>query len=375
MSAMTNASGAAPVLWIENAWHSYGTGVALDSVSLKVDRGEFLTLLGQSGSGKTTLLRIIGGLEQPRRIDRLDMSGEDMRQVPAAQRNCTTVFQGYALFPHLSVLKNVEFGLQVRGVEPGERRRRALEAIDMVRLSAKHDRAPHQLSGGERQRVALARALVVRPSILLLDEPLGALDERLRLDMQVDLLNLQRQLGMTFIYVTHSQDEALTMSDRIALMWNGRIEQCGPPKELYNRPVSRFVADFMGCANLLGATIAGVSRADGEVLVSGTAGGQTIRGYWTGRGEPSAGDAATVAVRAENVVATAEPGSLDNSLPAIFGQQIYKGGYTECTAETALGRIQVRIQGQQALAENARYVGFAAAACTFTSNTELGHHA
>ena len=240
------AAGGEQILQVEHATHRFGDVVALDDVSITARRGEFLTLLGESGSGKTTLLRIVAGLERPTRIARIAIDGEDVSAIPASRRNCTTVFQHYALFPHMSVGQNVEYGLRVRGIDREHRRKQAEDALALVRLLDKYGRRVHQLSGGERQRVALARALVTEPAILLLDEPLGALDEKLRVDMQVELLDLHEKLGLTFIYVTHSQEEALTMSDRIILMRRGRIVQEGPPTDLFDRPATRFVADFMG---------------------------------------------------------------------------------------------------------------------------------
>jgi len=211
-------SDASQSLVVERATHRFGDVTAVDDVSITAKHGEFLTLLGESGSGKTTLLRIIAGLERPTIIGRLQIGGEDVIEVPASMRNCTTVFQHYALFPHMSVGQNIEYGLRVRSVSKAERRQRAEAALKLVRLEGLAGRRVHQLSGGQRQRVALARSLVTEPAILLLDEPLGALDEKLRVDMQVELKDLHERLGITFIYVTHSQEEALTMSDRIILM-------------------------------------------------------------------------------------------------------------------------------------------------------------
>src|SRR4051794_22052775 len=235
-------SRAQPMLEVTAVTHRYGSVIALDRVTVGAAAGEFLTILGESGSGKTTLLRIISGLERPSEVEALRIAGQDVRHLTASARNCTTVFQHYALFPHMSVGENVAYGLRVRGVPLHEREERTAEALKLVRLGDKADRRVHQLSGGERQRVALARALVTRPAILLLDEPLGALDEKLRLDMQLELLELHKKLGVTFVYITHSQEEALTMSDRVILMRHGRIEQEGPPRVLFDHPVSRFVA-------------------------------------------------------------------------------------------------------------------------------------
>ncbi|MCB1497515.1 MAG: ABC transporter ATP-binding protein [Bauldia sp.] len=345
---MTDPDAAERVLEVANARHRYGDVIGLDDVSLSVRRGEFLTLLGQSGSGKTTLLRIIGGLETPTSIAALRIGDEDVRGVPAARRDCSTVFQGYALFPHMSVSENVEFGLRVRGVAPAERRRKAVSALSLVRLSGKEDRRIHQLSGGERQRVGLARALVTEPTILLLDEPLGALDERLRIDMQVELLALQKQLGMTFIYVTHSQEEAITMSDRIALMHRGRIVQLAPPEDLFEKPVNRFVADFMGVENLIDGVIASGLEEGGHVeLDAGTA---RFRARWTGVEEPEIGSGATLVVRAERPVMLSGSAAVGlNSVPASLGSTIYKGAHVDQIVTTPVGPMTVRVLDRHAV--------------------------
>jgi putative spermidine/putrescine transport system ATP-binding protein len=227
----------------------------VDDVDLDVFDGEFLTLLGPSGSGKTTVLRIIAGFERPD-AGTVELDGVDVTNAPPYARDVNTVFQDYALFPHMSVLKNVEYGLRVKRVPGPERRTRAEEALAAVRLSGYEDRAPSQLSGGQRQRVALARALVNRPQVLLLDEPLGALDLKLREEMQVELKALQREVGITFVFVTHDQDEALTMSDRIAVFNAGRIAQLGTPTEIYEHPTTEFVAGFVGTSNLLRGAVA-----------------------------------------------------------------------------------------------------------------------
>jgi ABC-type Fe3+/spermidine/putrescine transport system ATPase subunit len=331
-----------PILEVIDAVHVYGDVVALDGVTVSAAAGEFLTILGESGSGKTTLLRLISGLEKPYRIGALRLGGVDVSTVPAYLRNCTTVFQHYALFPHMSVGENVEYGLKVRGVKPAERRTRAREALRLVRLEEKHDRRIHQLSGGERQRVALARALAPRPAILLLDEPIGALDEKLRLDMQVELLEIHKRLGMTFVYITHSQEEALTMSDRIILMRKGRIEQSGPPTDIFDRPVNRFVAAFMGVENLLEATLL---TLDGDHATF-RLGEATFSGRWSGTGSPEIGSDIVVGLRAERLhVADAAPESpaAANVLPCRFGAAIYKGKYLDRTANTAIGQLKVRI--------------------------------
>jgi putative spermidine/putrescine transport system ATP-binding protein len=229
---------------------NYGPVVALDGVDLTIGRGEFFTLLGPSGSGKTTLLRLIAGFERPD-AGVVELGGRDISRVPPYSRDVNTVFQDYALFPHMTVAENVQYGLRVQRVPKGERRERAARALEMVQLSPLAGRRPTQLSGGQRQRVALARAIVNQPQVLLLDEPLGALDFKLRQEMQIELQHVQREVGITFVYVTHDQEEALAMSDRIAVLSSGLIEQVGTPLEVYERPQTDFVAGFIGISNLI----------------------------------------------------------------------------------------------------------------------------
>ncbi|WP_325437526.1 ABC transporter ATP-binding protein [Pseudomonas nitroreducens] len=265
----------------------YGEVRAVDRVSIEIRDGEFFSMLGPSGSGKTTCLRLIAGFEQPT-SGSIRIHGNEAAGLPPYERDVNTVFQDYALFPHMNVLDNVAYGLKVKGVAKAERYHRAEEALGMVALAGYGKRKPAQLSGGQRQRVALARALVNRPRVLLLDEPLGALDLKLREQMQVELKKLQRQLGITFIFVTHDQSEALSMSDRVAVFNKGRIEQVDTPGNLYRRPATRFVAEFVGTANVLRGDLAqrllGESRphslrpehvrfgraGEGELEVSGT---------------------------------------------------------------------------------------------------------
>jgi putative spermidine/putrescine transport system ATP-binding protein len=228
----------------------YGDVVAVGGIDLEVSEGEFFTLLGPSGSGKTTTLRMIAGFELPDE-GRVELAGRDVTGLPPYDREVNTVFQDYALFPHMSVGDNVEYGLRVEGVAREERARRRNEALEMVRLPGYEDRKPSELSGGQRQRIALARSIVNHPRVLLLDEPLGALDLKLREQMQVELKGIQGDVGITFVYVTHDQEEALTMSDRIAVFNEGRIEQIGTPAEVYERPGNPFVAGFVGVSNLL----------------------------------------------------------------------------------------------------------------------------
>jgi putative spermidine/putrescine transport system ATP-binding protein len=228
----------------------FGDIVAVEGADLAVGDGELFAILGPSGSGKTTVLRMIAGFEQPT-AGVIRLGGADVTALPARRRDVNTVFQEYALFPHMTVAQNVEYGLKVRGVAKAERRRRTADALEMVRLTGQAPRRPAQLSGGQRQRVALARALVGRPRVLLLDEPLGALDLKLREQMQVELKAIQREVGITFVIVTHDQDEALTLCDRLAVFNDGRIEQIGRAREVYENPANRFVADFVGTSNVL----------------------------------------------------------------------------------------------------------------------------
>jgi len=236
------------IVSIKGLSRSFGDVRAVAGVDLDIYEGEFITLLGPSGSGKTTVLRMIAGFEKPD-SGTIDLAGKDVSQLPPYERDVNTVFQDYALFPHMNVISNIEYGLKVKGIAKQECNARALEALKQVRLEGYGERKPSQLSGGQRQRVALARALVNRPSVLLLDEPLGALDLKLREQMQIELKELQREVGITFIFVTHDQEEALTMSDRIAVFNNGKIEQLGTPREIYENPVSSFVSEFVGQTN------------------------------------------------------------------------------------------------------------------------------
>jgi putative spermidine/putrescine transport system ATP-binding protein len=239
-----------PDIAVRGLTKRYGDVVAVDGIDLDIQEGEFFTMLGPSGSGKTTTLRMIAGFEIPD-DGSIELAGQDVSHLPPYDRPVNTVFQDYALFPHMTVQANVEYGLMVKKVKKGERRERAANALAMVRLSGYGDRKPAQLSGGQRQRVALARAIVNRPKVLLLDEPLGALDLKLRQEMQLELKAIQREVGITFVYVTHDQEEALTMSDRLAVFNNGRIEQIGPPADVYEHPESEFIAGFVGVSNVL----------------------------------------------------------------------------------------------------------------------------
>ena len=293
----------------------YGPVSAIEDVDLHVDQGELVTVLGPSGSGKTTLLTMIAGLASPS-AGRIDIGGRDVTWLPAAKRNVGLVFQSYALFPHMSVHDNVAFPLSVRGLARAETDRRVGEALRLVRLSGFERRRPSQLSGGQQQRVALARAFVFEPEILLLDEPLGALDRKLREQLQVELRQLQRSLGITTILVTHDQEEALSLSDRIVVLDEGRVQQIGTPEEAYLKPSNRFVADFLGTAKLF----EGVLARDGQGWCVRLADGEPIR-----CADPAAppGCAVSAIVRPERVMV--QPAGRGEGLPATVTDVIYLG--------------------------------------------------
>ncbi|HRE46767.1 MAG TPA: ABC transporter ATP-binding protein [Aggregatilineales bacterium] len=273
---------------------SFGNYVAVDNVSLQIKDGEFFSLLGPSGCGKTTSLRMIAGFEMPTSGE-IHLHGQSVGDLPPFKRPINTVFQNYALFPHLSVAQNVGFGLEMRHIPKPEITARVGEALAMVRMAEFANRRPNQLSGGQQQRVALARALVNRPEVLLLDEPLGALDLKLRKQMQLELKAMQAEIGITFIYVTHDQEEALTMSDRIAVMHRGKVLQCASPREIYERPLSRYVADFIGETNFL----EGVLTANGD-LAEVTV-GDAVRVIAAPTTDTTAGQKVTVAIRPEKI--------------------------------------------------------------------------
>ena len=281
-------------LAIEGISKRYGAVAALDDVSLPVGRGQFVTLLGPSGSGKTTLLMAVAGFVQPD-AGRLLLDGVPIEHLPPEKRGFGMVFQGYALFPHLSVAENVAFPLRIRRTGRAEVEARVREALDLVQLGPLASRKPRQLSGGQQQRVALARALVFRPGLLLLDEPLSALDKNLRVSMQEELRDLHRRVGLTFIYVTHDQGEALSLSDEVAILHGGRLVQRGTPAELYDRPASRFVAGFLGRSNFWRGRVAGAEGGGFALEV----GGHRLHQAGTG---PAPGMAATVALRPEKVM-------------------------------------------------------------------------
>jgi spermidine/putrescine transport system ATP-binding protein len=306
---------------VQGVRKTYGDVVALRDVSLDVQPGEFLTLLGPSGCGKTTLLRVLAGFEEPD-AGRVLISGRDVSGQPPYKRPVNTVFQHYALFPHRTVAGNVAFGLESNGLAKDKVAERVTKALEMVRLFGFDDRRIHQLSGGQKQRVALARAVVLEPEVLLLDEPMAALDLKLRKEMQVEVKNLQERLKTTFVFVTHDQDEALIMSDRVVVMNQGRIEQIGPPEELYERPRTRFVADFLAVRNILDGQV--VSVADGRAVVR-TRGGVELSVGDDGGYVP--GEAVVIGIRPERM--SLEPREGDSALQGTLDDEIYLGDRTD----------------------------------------------
>lgn len=314
----------------------FGDVVAVDDLTLSVTTGSFFSLLGPSGCGKTTTLRLIAGFEQPDAGDIL-IAGVSVGGVPPHRRHVNTVFQHYALFPHLNVADNVGYGLKQTGVERTERTRRIGEALELVRLVGYEQRRTWQLSGGQQQRVALARALINEPTVLLLDEPLGALDLKLRRTMQHELKSLQAQTGVTFVYVTHDQEEALTMSDRIAVMRGGTVRQVGTPRELYDAPVERYVADFVGVSNFFTGRV----TETGDQLAVETLSGATLRAHLPPGGRPaSLGAEVTVAVRPERVRVSPSDGT---GFHGRLLEVTYLGDATDLRVQAgALGEVLVR---------------------------------
>ncbi|MGO8816655.1 MAG: ABC transporter ATP-binding protein [Terriglobia bacterium] len=329
------------IVELHNVSRRYGEHAALKDFSLTVRRGEFLTLLGPSGSGKTTLLRLVAGFELPQ-DGQILIEGRDASALPPYRRNVNTVFQHFALFPHLTVFRNIAFGLEQKKVSPEVIRKRVGAILEMVELPGKEDRYPHQLSGGEKQRVALARALVLEPAVLLLDEPLGALDQKLRQQMQVELRRLHTRLGITFVFVTHDQEEALVMSDRIAVINRGGLEQVGSSEDIYERPRTRFVADFMGVENFFAVSCAAhtpegtrFEMEDGQAL------------WAANSAELSQHSPATLAVRPECVHLTHYPpagnGGPLNLLEGELVESIYEGGRRRWAVRVSSGqRVVVR---------------------------------
>lgn len=309
---------------------------AVNHVNMQIKHGEFFSMLGSSGCGKTTSLRMIAGFEWPTEGG-VYIGGKLMGHMPPFQRSVNTVFQSYALFQHMTVFQNVAFGLEMEGASKGEIAKRVGRALEMVQLTGMDRRHPRQISGGQQQRVALARALVKTPDVLLLDEPLGALDLKLRKEMQLELKALQQQLGITFIYVTHDQEEALTMSDRIAVMSFGKVMQIGSPVEIYERPTSRFVADFIGETNILEGKVKTV-QGD-KTVVDIPAWGEEIAGLATG--PVSVGDEVAVSIRPEKIRLSNEPGIKHNSLEGAVVTSTYIGSDTRVFLDVRGQRLKV----------------------------------
>ncbi|WP_394885959.1 ABC transporter ATP-binding protein (plasmid) [Mesorhizobium sp. AaZ16] len=335
---------------VEKLSRSFGAHKALDNVSIDFPDGGFYALLGPSGSGKTTLLRMIAGFDFPD-AGSIRIGGEGVQRVPVEKRRIGMVFQSYALFPNMSVADNIAFGLSVRGEPKSEIARAVRNALDLVQLGKLGERRPHQLSGGQRQRVALARAIVIKPRVLLLDEPLGALDKALRVDMQIELKRIQREIGITTIFVTHDQEEALTMSDRIGILRDGHLVQEGPPEDIYNSPKSEFAATFLGDANILRgeATGDGIRLPDGTAITAGSGVG------------PVASAKVSCAVRPERIQIAAANGAdqtSGNLLRGRVSKRIFAGNSSTYFVDRDGETIKVLVQnsGAEKLAEGANVV-------------------
>ncbi len=334
-SKIEPSSGSGLLVEIQHVSKRFGDFVAVDGVDVRIETGEFLTLLGPSGCGKTTLLRMISGFETPSQGAIL-LDGMDVTRLPPYRRDVNQVFQSYALFPHLNVRDNISFGLRMKKVRRTERDRRVAEAIELVSLAGFEHRKPAQLSGGQKQRVALARALVCRPRVLLLDEPLAALDAKLRRSMQVELKRLQVRVGITFVFVTHDQEEALVMSDRIAVMNQGKVEQIGPAAEVYRKPSTAFVADFLGQANVIEACLTKTGAEHTEIMVGDCQQMMVANESLTAWAEVSA-----VAFRPENIRLSVEDPGGPNVFPATVKERIFRGAAWQVVLDTSFGALNV----------------------------------
>jgi len=338
--------GSSPMVEVRGVTKRFGSFTAVNQVSLAVRAGEFITLLGPSGCGKTTLLRLLAGFETPDEGVVL-LDGQDVSHLPPYRRSVNQVFQSYALFPHLSVRDNVGFGLRMQHVSPADAAGRIREALGMVSLDELADRLPHQLSGGQRQRVALARAIVCRPKVLLLDEPLSALDAKLRHAMQLELKHLQRRLGLTFVFVTHDQEEALTMSDRIAIMNGGRIEQLGDASEIYHKPRTPFAADFIGQANLLSVTVVGRNGTTARVRVGGS-----LELTVAAADLPAGAERALLSIRPEKIHISKQRVEAENVFAARIEEEIFQGATDQLVLVTDQGtRLHALVANESAINE------------------------
>lgn len=300
----------------------YGKVLAVDNINLIIEPGEFVTLLGPSGCGKSTTLRMLGGFEEPSK-GQIFLGEDDVTHIPPNRRNVNMVFQDYALFPHMTSGQNIAFGLELKGKTKAQISQRVDELLDYMQLQGFKERKPEELSGGQRQRVALARALAPDPRVLLLDEPLGALDAKLRKQVQIELKSIQQNTGKTFVFVTHDQEEALTMSDRVLVMNEGRLEQDGTPKDLYNHPESRFVADFIGDTNILSCVVKGIEN--NQVVLDWK--GIELRGECR-TGAPSVGQTVSVAIRPEVISCSASKPDETDAIEAQITQRVFKGSFT-----------------------------------------------
>ncbi len=356
---MTSSLKESSVVYLENVSKIYPTAAgevyAAKSVTLDVQPGEFYSLLGSSGSGKTTTLRLIGGFEIPE-YGQVYIGGEAVTTLPPYRRNVHTVFQSYALFPHLTVAENVAYPLRIAKVPREDIAPRVQESLRMFRIQGLGDRRPSQLSGGQQQRVALARALISRPKVLLLDEPLSALDAKIREEVRQELRDLQRQTNITFVYVTHDQEEALALSDRIAVMHNGQVDQVGSPEAIYNRPASSFVAQFIGKANFLSGQVVEVQGETVRVEVNGSEVQAVAPGH-----APVIGQTVTLMVRPESLKLNA---SADNRFLAKIIDSTYIGQLREVRVETAMGRLMLtQLGGTSEIASHQETIGWNAIDC------------
>lgn len=316
------------LLELQNIKKSFGDTDVLNGITLSIEKGEFITFLGASGCGKTTTLRIIAGLEQPE-AGKVLLEGKDVTELPPHERDVNTVFQNYALFPHMNVEANVGYGLKIKKVPKAEIRKKVYHMLELVQLQGYEKRMPSELSGGQKQRVAIARALVNSPKLLLLDEPLGALDLKLRRAMQTELKRLQKKLGITFLYITHDQEEAINMSDRIVVMKDGRFEQIGTPDEIYNNPRTSYVADFVGNANILSGTVEEVGEQEIKVSIEGHfMRAKAVSGV-------KMGDRLSLAVRRENLKVCTE---CKEGLDAVIEDKSFNAGQLHMTLKLKSGK-------------------------------------